>query len=81
MAFYMLSLHIPLSFGGISVVSQILQEPNLDPQTEVSISLDFFDKFLLKLHSFRISDSWVNVRQSKKMVKRFIGVFFPYVSI
>nr|XP_048327174.1 uncharacterized protein LOC107417298 isoform X3 [Ziziphus jujuba var. spinosa]XP_048327175.1 uncharacterized protein LOC107417298 isoform X3 [Ziziphus jujuba var. spinosa] len=34
MAFYMFSLHIPLSFGGMSVVSQILQEPNLDPQTE-----------------------------------------------
>ncbi|XP_048328636.2 uncharacterized protein LOC107417297 [Ziziphus jujuba] len=38
MAFYMFCLHIPLSFGGMSVVSQILQEPNLDPQTE-AISL------------------------------------------
>lgn len=35
MAFYMFSLHIPLSFGGISVVAQLLKEPNLDPQTEV----------------------------------------------
>ncbi|XP_060672565.1 uncharacterized protein LOC107417298 isoform X2 [Ziziphus jujuba] len=38
MAFYMFCLYIPLSFGGMSVVSQILQEPNLDPQTE-AISL------------------------------------------
>ncbi|KAF3444150.1 hypothetical protein FNV43_RR13840 [Rhamnella rubrinervis] len=40
MSFYMFSLHIPLSFGGISVVAQILKESNLDRQTEV-ISLLF----------------------------------------
>ncbi|KAB1210000.1 hypothetical protein CJ030_MR6G023549 [Morella rubra] len=33
MAFYMFSLHIPLSFGGLSVVAEILREPVLDPQT------------------------------------------------
>ncbi|XP_024023427.1 uncharacterized protein LOC21394830 [Morus notabilis] len=33
-AFYMFSLHIPLSFGWMSVAAQILQQPNLDPQTE-----------------------------------------------
>ncbi|KAE8075914.1 hypothetical protein FH972_014595 [Carpinus fangiana] len=35
MAFYMFNLHIPLSFGGLSVVTWILHEPHLDPQTEV----------------------------------------------
>ncbi|KAK7833435.1 hypothetical protein CFP56_025634 [Quercus suber] len=34
MAFYMFILHIPLSFGGLSVVAEILHEPHLDPQTE-----------------------------------------------
>ncbi|KAF4347916.1 uncharacterized protein LOC115724178 isoform X1 [Cannabis sativa] len=34
MAFYMFTLHIPLSFGWFSVVAEILQQPNLDPQTE-----------------------------------------------
>ncbi|XP_041009595.1 uncharacterized protein LOC121253659 isoform X2 [Juglans microcarpa x Juglans regia] len=38
MAFYMFCLHIPLSFGGLSVVAAILHEPRLDPQTE-AISL------------------------------------------
>ncbi|XP_018853736.2 uncharacterized protein LOC109015722 isoform X2 [Juglans regia] len=38
MAFYMFCLHIPLSFGGLSVVAAILHEPLLDPQTE-AISL------------------------------------------
>ncbi|XP_021830908.1 uncharacterized protein LOC110770995, partial [Prunus avium] len=38
MAFYMFSLHIPLSFGGLSVVAHVLHEPILDPQIE-AISL------------------------------------------
>ncbi|KAG2712403.1 hypothetical protein I3760_04G124000 [Carya illinoinensis] len=38
MAFYMFCLHIPLSFGGLSVVAAILHEPLLDPETE-AISL------------------------------------------
>ncbi|KAL5581796.1 hypothetical protein UlMin_014238 [Ulmus minor] len=38
MAFYTLTLHIPLSFGWISVVTQILQQPVLDPNTK-AISL------------------------------------------
>ncbi|KAL5583178.1 hypothetical protein UlMin_015620 [Ulmus minor] len=36
MAFYTLTLHIPLSFGWISVVTQILQQPVLDPNTKVN---------------------------------------------
>ncbi|KAI3854277.1 hypothetical protein MKW98_024700 [Papaver atlanticum] len=40
MGLYFFSLHIPLSFGGLSVVAQILQQPVLDPQIEaVSILL------------------------------------------
>ncbi|WOL07197.1 hypothetical protein Cni_G15935 [Canna indica] len=34
-AAYFFVLHIPLSFGGLSVVSQILHEPDLDPLTIV----------------------------------------------
>ncbi|XP_047337210.1 uncharacterized protein LOC124940719 [Impatiens glandulifera] len=34
MALYMFSLHIPLSFGGLSVVASILGQSSLDPQTE-----------------------------------------------
>ncbi|KAM3395571.1 putative membrane peptidase YdiL [Capsicum galapagoense] len=34
MAFYLLSVHVPLSFGGLSVVTSILHCSVLDPQTE-----------------------------------------------
>ncbi|KAF8043292.1 hypothetical protein BT93_A1586 [Corymbia citriodora subsp. variegata] len=33
-AFYLFSLHIPLSFGGLSVVAHVLRRPVLDLQTE-----------------------------------------------
>ncbi|CAA7014011.1 unnamed protein product [Microthlaspi erraticum] len=35
MAFYMFCLHIPLSFGGLSMVSGMLHQRHLDPQTQV----------------------------------------------
>ncbi|RZC46500.1 hypothetical protein C5167_039441, partial [Papaver somniferum] len=35
MGLYFFSLHVPLSFGGLSAVAQILQQPVLDPQIEV----------------------------------------------
>uniref|UniRef100_A0A1J3EUF6 CAAX prenyl protease 2/Lysostaphin resistance protein A-like domain-containing protein n=1 Tax=Noccaea caerulescens TaxID=107243 RepID=A0A1J3EUF6_NOCCA len=35
MAFYMFCLHIPLSFGGLSMVSGILHQRHLEPQTQV----------------------------------------------
>ncbi|PRQ49820.1 putative CAAX amino terminal protease [Rosa chinensis] len=38
LAFYIFSLHIPLSFGGLSVVAYVLNQPVLDPQIE-AISL------------------------------------------
>ncbi|EOA31092.1 hypothetical protein CARUB_v10014241mg [Capsella rubella] len=34
-ALYMFSLHIPLSFGGLSIVANILHQQVLDPQTQV----------------------------------------------
>ncbi|TYI60874.1 hypothetical protein E1A91_D10G134500v1 [Gossypium mustelinum] len=34
MALYMFNLHIPLGFGGLSIVSYLLHQPILDPQTE-----------------------------------------------
>ena len=39
LALYIFSLHIPLSFGGLSVVANVLHQPILDPQTEVSKSI------------------------------------------
>ncbi|XVE92773.1 hypothetical protein REPUB_Repub01dG0128300 [Reevesia pubescens] len=34
MAVYMCNLHIPLGFGGLSIVAYILHQPVLDPQTQ-----------------------------------------------
>nr|GMD31071.1 putative CAAX amino terminal protease [Ipomoea batatas]GMD85965.1 putative CAAX amino terminal protease [Ipomoea batatas] len=38
MALYVFSFHVPLSFGGLSAISNILHRPVLDPETE-AISL------------------------------------------
>lgn len=74
MAFYMFSLHIPLSFGGISVIAQILKEPNLDTQTEVSNY--FFTSMLnsdYKMHCLTNFELWMNGRLSKGMMKLVIN--------
>ncbi|XP_042063055.1 uncharacterized protein LOC121806944 [Salvia splendens] len=34
MGFYVFSIHVPLSFGGLSAAAKILHQPVLDPQTE-----------------------------------------------
>ncbi|KAL8045286.1 hypothetical protein ABFX02_08G103500 [Erythranthe guttata] len=39
MGFYMFSIHIPLSFGGLSAAANILHQPVLDPQTEALLIL------------------------------------------
>lgn len=41
MGFYIFSLHIPLSFGGLSIVSQLLHQTVLDPKTQVIQYLNF----------------------------------------
>ncbi|MBA0751638.1 hypothetical protein Gogos_000550 [Gossypium gossypioides] len=37
MALYMFNLHVPLGFGGLSIVSYLLHQPVLDPQTEMKV--------------------------------------------
>lgn len=37
MIFYMFNLHIPLGYGGLSIVAYTLHQPVLDLQTEVSV--------------------------------------------
>lgn len=41
MAFYVLSLHVPLSFGGLAAVATILHQQVLEPQVEVCNSLHY----------------------------------------
>lgn len=36
MGLYFFSFHIPLSFGGLSVIAQMLHQPVMDPLAEVS---------------------------------------------
>ena len=66
MAFYMFILHIPLSFGGLSVVAKILHEPHLDPQTEVS-AFDLSDQYLPFITLCLVSGN--NEIGEKKMMK------------
>ncbi|KAJ6744972.1 CAAX AMINO TERMINAL PROTEASE FAMILY PROTEIN [Salix purpurea] len=37
MALYMFNLHVTLGIGGLSIVANVLHQPVLDPQTEVSV--------------------------------------------
>lgn len=41
MGFYVFSIHVPLSFGGLSTAAKILNQPVLDPQTEVSFTFSW----------------------------------------
>ena len=47
-AFYIFSLHIPLSFGGLSAIAQIIGQPKLDPQTQVRFFFNFVDQNQIK---------------------------------
>lgn len=52
MALYFFSLHVPMSFGGLSVVAHMLNQPNLEPQTKavavlVIETLEIFGALLL----------------------------------
>ncbi|KAI7728736.1 hypothetical protein M8C21_033791, partial [Ambrosia artemisiifolia] len=50
MAFYIFSLHIPLSFGGLSIVAQLLHQTVLDPNTQViDLAFDKLSKGALSL--------------------------------
>ncbi|EOX99401.1 CAAX amino terminal protease family protein, putative isoform 3 [Theobroma cacao] len=59
MAVYMFNLHIPLGFGGLSIVAYILNQPVLDPQTQSTIKpknglMNFF-----KSSELSIERNWV----------------------
>lgn len=43
MAFYIFNLHIPLGYGGLSIVAYILHQPVPDPQTQVSVLSGLLD--------------------------------------
>ncbi|KAL8145676.1 uncharacterized protein LOC141707069 [Apium graveolens] len=76
MGLYMFSFHIPLSFGGLSIVSQLLHKSSLDHQTQavsllvlqtlelvaVSLLLMFFAKPSYKLFSHIEADTMANER-------------------
>ncbi|KAJ0434183.1 putative Type II CAAX prenyl endopeptidase Rce1 [Helianthus annuus] len=67
MAFYIFSLHIPLSFGGLSVVAQLLQQTALDPNTQVfSLLLIQTLELVLFLSLLKFSDNRFNILSSFK---------------
>lgn len=47
LSFYLFSVHIPLSFGGLSIVAHVLHQTLLDPQTEVNATL--ISSFVVKI--------------------------------
>ncbi|KAG7983604.1 hypothetical protein I3843_04G115100 [Carya illinoinensis] len=59
MAFYMFCLHIPLSFGGLSVVAAILHEPLLDPETEWTAKPRYNFLNLLRANTLSGERNWL----------------------
>ncbi|KAG6717896.1 hypothetical protein I3842_04G123400 [Carya illinoinensis] len=59
MAFYMFCLHIPLSFGGLSVVAAILHEPLLDPETEWTAKPRYNFLNLLRANTLSRERNWL----------------------
>ncbi|XP_062107339.1 uncharacterized protein LOC133818470 [Humulus lupulus] len=72
MAFYMFTLHIPLSFGWLSVVAELLQEPILDPQTEaisllLAQTLEFIATLLLLKYTAKPKYQFMNLFKANEL--------------
>ncbi|KAE8691429.1 CAAX amino terminal protease family protein, putative isoform 2 [Hibiscus syriacus] len=67
MALYMFNLHIPVGFGGLSIVAYILHQPVLDPQTQ-ALSLLVIDVLELLANLFLLNST---VRPEKRLVDIF----------
>ncbi|XP_077223802.1 uncharacterized protein LOC143857269 [Tasmannia lanceolata] len=71
MAVHLFSLHIPLSFGGLSIVAQILHQPVLDLQTEalsliILQSTELVGTLALLLHTAKHQHKLANFFQGNK---------------
>ncbi|KAK2966323.1 hypothetical protein RJ640_000266 [Escallonia rubra] len=64
MALYMFSLHIPLSFGGLSVVAEMLHQPVIDPQTEVLS--------ILVIQTLELIGTWLLIASTAKTHYRLL---------
>ncbi|KAK3039586.1 hypothetical protein RJ639_027730 [Escallonia herrerae] len=64
MALYMFSLHIPLSFGGLSVVAEMLHQPVIDPQTE-ALSI-------LVIQTLELIGTWLLIASTAKTHYRLL---------
>lgn len=71
MAFYILNLHIPLGFGGMSIVAYILHQQVLDPQTQ-AVSL-------FVLESLELTGTLLFLRSSVKPKQGLMSFFRPTV--
>ncbi|GMI88470.1 hypothetical protein like AT2G20725 [Hibiscus trionum] len=67
MALYMFNLHIPLGFGGLSIVAYTLHQPVLDPQTQ-ALSLLVIDILELLATLFLLNST---IRPEKRLVDIF----------
>ncbi|XP_031113130.1 uncharacterized protein LOC116016829 isoform X2 [Ipomoea triloba] len=74
MALYVFSFHVPLSFGGLSAISNILHRPVLDPETEaisllVIQTLELIGVLLLLRFPMKPQSSILEFFQAKQVSK------------
>ncbi|XP_031392473.1 uncharacterized protein LOC116204495 isoform X2 [Punica granatum] len=67
LSFYLFSLHIPLSFGGLSIVAHVLHQPILDPQTEAAS--------LLGIQLFELVSAVCLLQSTTKRRFRLMSIF------
>ncbi|KAF7805924.1 CAAX amino terminal protease [Senna tora] len=67
LAFYIFILHIPLSFGGLSVVAQITGDPHLHPQTQVLS--------LLLIQILELNGALLLLKYTAKPQFKFVNLF------
>ena len=73
MGFYVFSIHVPLSFGGLSAAAKILHQPVLDPQTQVCILVA-----MLKVMNGTHIKMLVMVNDCGAIALKFVDVSFFY---
>ncbi|GKU96478.1 hypothetical protein SLEP1_g9709 [Rubroshorea leprosula] len=74
LAFYMFNLHIPLGYGGMSIIAYILHQTVLDPQTQalslfVLESLELTGTFLLLRSILKPKHGLLNLYKASKLPK------------
>lgn len=89
MAIYLLNLHIPLGYGGLSIASYVLNQPVLAPRTQVGVILRLNLHILrsmvayiyCNIGSYHVTEAFTHLEEGFCLVTRFHYVFASFISM